>query len=353
MMGKNPLDLTEKKLSKDEIVDAIRIAIIAELDAVNLYLQIARAVDDEKIKKVFEDVAKEEKTHVGEFLALLKNLDREQESEILKGAEEVKELTGIEVKNSKNFNEQNFEDLVKNSFRKTLSEVRVVSKNLPKLVLGRGLEAVPMEFVKEGKIERVILPLCEISVKFKITQKDLDYYIKTGQAMEMPEVYKASLELCINEEKMIIENIKNNAIKISMSPWLEPGQSVADIAKAVSELFKVGARKPFVLFTNPVRFTRLLAVSEKTGLMDLDRVKQLVDVVAVTPVLSDNEALLISATQDVIDLVYGSDAEIDYIGPENGAQVFRAFSTLAVRVKDPRRVVLLQETRWINNNKLE
>lgn len=344
MMGKNPLELTEKRLSRDEIVDAVRIAMIAELDAINLYLQLARTIDDEKIKKVFEDVAKEEKTHVGEFLTLLKYLDREQESEIAKGAEEIKEITGIEAK-TKNSNEKKFEDLVKDSFRKTLFEVRVISKHLPKVVAGRGLEAVPTEVVREEKVERVILPLCEVSVRFNITQKDLDYHIKTGQTMEMPEVYKASTELCRDEEKIIVGSIKSNASKILMSAWLEPGQSVVDIAKAVSELFKAGARKPFVLFVSPTRFTKLLAVSEKTGLMDLDRVKQLVDVVAVTSVLSDDEILLISATQDVIDLVYGSDADIDYIGPENGVHVFRAFSTLAVRVKDPKRIILLEEKK--------
>ena len=46
------------------------------------------------MKRVFEDVAKEEKTHVGEFLALLKILDKEQAEELRKGAEEVGELSG-------------------------------------------------------------------------------------------------------------------------------------------------------------------------------------------------------------------------------------------------------------------
>jgi len=94
MLAKNPLDLVPKKLSKDEIVEALRLAIIAELDAINLYMQLARSIDDERIKKVFEDIAGEEKTHVGEFLALLKMLDKEQAKELEKGEREVKELIG-------------------------------------------------------------------------------------------------------------------------------------------------------------------------------------------------------------------------------------------------------------------
>ncbi|MCD6084262.1 MAG: rubrerythrin [Desulfurococcales archaeon] len=96
MLSKNPLELTSKKFSKEELAQALRLSIIAELDAINLYIQIASAVDDEKIRKVFEDVAREEKTHVGEFLALLKIIDPEQVKELRKGSEEVKELTGTE-----------------------------------------------------------------------------------------------------------------------------------------------------------------------------------------------------------------------------------------------------------------
>jgi len=96
LLSKNPLELTSKKFSKEELAQALRLSIIAELDAINLYIQIASAVDDEKIRKVFEDVAREEKTHVGEFLALLKIIDPEQVKELRKGSEEVKEMTGTE-----------------------------------------------------------------------------------------------------------------------------------------------------------------------------------------------------------------------------------------------------------------
>ncbi len=93
-MSKNPLDLPkDRKFTIDELIEALRISIIAELDAVNLYLQFARACSDEKIRKVFEDIAKEEKTHVGEFLSLLKTLDAEQASQLEAGEKEVKEIT--------------------------------------------------------------------------------------------------------------------------------------------------------------------------------------------------------------------------------------------------------------------
>ena len=92
MFSKNPLELTSKTLTREELAEAVRLAIIAELDAINFYLQVARASSDEFVRKVFEDVAKEEKTHLGEFLEILKRLDPQQAEELEKGAEEVKEI---------------------------------------------------------------------------------------------------------------------------------------------------------------------------------------------------------------------------------------------------------------------
>lgn len=88
MMGKNPFE-KGKKFSKEEMAQALRLAIISELDAINLYTQFASACTDKKIKEQFEDVAREEKTHVGEFLELLLKLDPQQVKELEEGRKEV------------------------------------------------------------------------------------------------------------------------------------------------------------------------------------------------------------------------------------------------------------------------
>jgi rubrerythrin len=70
MLSKIPIDM--KKVRKEDIKkEVLRVAVIAELDAINLYEELASMVDDEDIRKVFMDVAQEEKTHVGEFRTLL------------------------------------------------------------------------------------------------------------------------------------------------------------------------------------------------------------------------------------------------------------------------------------------
>ena len=91
MISKTPINLD--KVGKEDLDrEILRVAIIAELDAINLYEQLAAMTDNEDIKKILLDVAKEEKTHVGEFLAMLLRIDKEQVEELEKGKEEVEEL---------------------------------------------------------------------------------------------------------------------------------------------------------------------------------------------------------------------------------------------------------------------
>jgi len=90
MLSKNPSDIMDVP-PRFRDVEILRLAIIAELDAVNLYEQLAASATSEDIKHRLLHVAKEEKTHVGEFQALLLMMDEEQRQELIHGQAEVEE----------------------------------------------------------------------------------------------------------------------------------------------------------------------------------------------------------------------------------------------------------------------
>ena len=92
MLSKIPIDL-ERTKKEDLDKEILRVGIIAELDAINLYEQMAAITQNKNIKKILLDIAKEEKTHVGEFQTLLLREDKEQEKELEEGKKEVEELT--------------------------------------------------------------------------------------------------------------------------------------------------------------------------------------------------------------------------------------------------------------------
>jgi rubrerythrin len=90
MLAKHPTD--DKRLTKNMLEkQLIRLGIIAEFDAINLYEQLAAASLDRGVKAAFLDIAREEKTHVGEFIALLLQKDKEQVRELEMGKKEIRE----------------------------------------------------------------------------------------------------------------------------------------------------------------------------------------------------------------------------------------------------------------------
>jgi len=92
LLSKIPINL--EKIAKEDLDNEIlRAAIVAELDAVNLYEQMAALTENKHVKTVLLDVADEEKAHVGEFQTLLLKYDKEQEKGLVKGKKEVEELT--------------------------------------------------------------------------------------------------------------------------------------------------------------------------------------------------------------------------------------------------------------------
>ena len=92
MLSQLPINL--QKVNKENIDrEILRAGMIAELDAVSFYEQMASITENSNIKKVLLDIAKEEKTHMGEFEALLFQIDQEQVKETEKGKKEIDELT--------------------------------------------------------------------------------------------------------------------------------------------------------------------------------------------------------------------------------------------------------------------
>jgi len=82
----------DRKLTKSELIRAIRFMVAAEYEAVQLYMQIAESTDDKLAQEVLKDIADEERVHAGEFLRLLKHLAPDEEKFYDEGAEEVQEI---------------------------------------------------------------------------------------------------------------------------------------------------------------------------------------------------------------------------------------------------------------------
>lgn len=82
----------ERKMSKEELIQAIRLDIAGELEAIYIYDAHVQATDEEIAKKVIADIRDEEKAHVGELMTLLRILDPKEAELFFSGEAEVKEM---------------------------------------------------------------------------------------------------------------------------------------------------------------------------------------------------------------------------------------------------------------------
>ena len=78
-----------RKLTKDELIRAVRFAIAAEYEAAQMYEQIATASNDPIVKTVMLSGAREEQIHAGEFLEVLCGLSPDEAGAYGEGQKEV------------------------------------------------------------------------------------------------------------------------------------------------------------------------------------------------------------------------------------------------------------------------
>lgn len=76
---------------------AMRQAIISELQAIEMYESMAMSVVSPDLKKILNDIAREEKVHVGEFTEMLARIDREYDQSVIEGRNEARSKTAGEV----------------------------------------------------------------------------------------------------------------------------------------------------------------------------------------------------------------------------------------------------------------
>lgn len=80
-----------KQLSPEELVQAIRVDIAGELEAIVGYEAHATATTDERVKKILYHIADEERQHVGELLQVLYMLSPTEAQNIELGRQSVQQ----------------------------------------------------------------------------------------------------------------------------------------------------------------------------------------------------------------------------------------------------------------------
>jgi len=385
VLSKNPLEPQRELASAEDAAQALRLAIIAELDAINLYRQLATAVKDDRVRRVLEDVTNEERTHFGEFLSLLNELDPQQAKELEAGAKEVAELLGQRPSDP---GEQakaqqtpdlkgvpdaflralqdarrlraviplvslgpgaiaaprgsvTDDDVVRSAFLRALQDARRLRAVIPLVSLGPGAIAAPRGSVTDDDVVRSsadVIPLARLSVDFSVPQEELEYYRRLGVPAAPSSALRAATRLGLAEDSLIFSALSSAAQAKASGDWSGPGSFTRLLSQALAKLSSQG---PFALVLSPADRAYLASVIDQAGVDELQRASRLVDKVVVSGGVPSGSALLLSYSPDCVDLVVGTDGQVDYLGLQGGEHRFTAWETLAVRAKAPSCVALI------------
>jgi len=116
----------------------LRLGIIAEFDAANLYELMGELASDPQLKKLFMEIANEEKVHIGEFEYALEHVDPEHDHYEDKGEDEAEELLGWEEKEDEEEKTEEGVNLKENSNRKAkIKDIQQANKMRCKSILNQ------------------------------------------------------------------------------------------------------------------------------------------------------------------------------------------------------------------------
>jgi uncharacterized linocin/CFP29 family protein len=188
-----------------------------------------------------------------------------------------------------------------------------------------------------------VVPIRGLSVKFSIPYRQVEEVLRSGSKPYFAEVAAAAAKLAAIEDSAVAEVLLSGGKVLKASSWDVPGSAVAEVATAVAELHCTYVLEPYLLFVGPSGYAKLVAAEERTGVTELARAKSLVKDVVVVPQLPEDAALVMSTSPAVVDLTVGVDFETTYLGPDESGHNFMLRETFAVRLKNPKGVVVLRQ----------
>lgn len=80
-----------KQMTTAELIQALRVDIVGEMEAIIVYEAHANATTDERVKKVLMHIADEERHHVGELQQLLYTLNPNEQKFVDQGMQKIQQ----------------------------------------------------------------------------------------------------------------------------------------------------------------------------------------------------------------------------------------------------------------------
>lgn len=330
MFSRDPTELVRKdKLSKEEVSRGIRLDLVAELDAINFYLQQSSLIPDGPSKEVYEDIAREEVAHFGEFMRLLYEYEPGDFAKIKEGWEEASELlSGKKEQNGVN-------SFMDGEIKKDKNDVK--ENWLP----GEFGQFRIMDWDQRGiplpEDENKILPLKRFSHEFSIKKGGLHLY-KEEKKKEQLRQFKWQL----NEEILLKNDLSlaKRSEKINPADWSKPGKILDDVIKARKKLREAGYLSRPLILVSPDVNSLLLKQSEDSGQSEIDLISEGVGPVSVTPFLGGYHIIVVNPSSFWI--LVGESPELKKIAEGSDSTEYSISSRISPLLYDRKAAISME-----------
>ncbi|SCY02111.1 family 1 encapsulin nanocompartment shell protein [Alkaliphilus peptidifermentans] len=186
-----------------------------------------------------------------------------------------------------------------------------------------------------------------------ISWRDVEYSKQFHMPLDLSTIAAATAACSMKEDYLIFNGSKEFSSKgllnaedrqiIKKEDWKIGENPFKDVAKGLQQLIGKGVYGSCALITSPQLYVQMQRIQEGTGILELNRVKELIDGrVYQSPVITENKAVLVAMGPQNMDLVIGQDMVTGYIGPEQLNHKMRVMETLTFRIKRPEAIVTFE-----------
>ena len=216
---------------------------------------------------------------------------------------------------------------------------------------GLGLKSIPLDDreVEPGLFASASMPLMLIQQTFALPTRDLASYERQPLTLSTTPLVEAAMACATQEERLVFHGagdapglLNADGVKaMDLSEWDEVGAAANDVIGAVTTLDEAGVHGPYALALAPQRYNLLFRRYERGNASEMEHVKTMVtEGVFKAPILESGGVLLATGRR-FASIVLGQDMTIGLIGPAGDAVEFTISESLALRLREPASVCVL------------
>ncbi|MDF2801833.1 MAG: hypothetical protein K0S61_1736 [Anaerocolumna sp.] len=201
-------------------------------------------------------------------------------------------------------------------------------------------------------VGRHFVELPQIYEDFTLLWRDLEYNEKSGFPFDFSRALLAAQKIANKEDNLIFFGSEflgseglltaKGAPTIEKSDWTEGENAFMDVATGLAQFRSKGIIGKYSLIVSPDLFAKLHRVIPSLGTMEVERISKMLEGrLFHSPVLGKNQAVLVCAEPQYIDLCIGKDIETGYLETRDFNHVLRIIETAALRIKCKDAIIVL------------